>query len=136
MSRAVLGPLSPGPGFLSDPAWGRSDTDRGRMAPTALLLWVSVEGELVAVPSGYAINGASIPRVLWSFGHPFEPWVLRSAGVHDWLCDTRHPRGSGWVHEQFARGLQIDATSRWERVRARAYARAVRLCGPRWPARV
>jgi hypothetical protein len=105
------------------------------MAPREPLLWVSADGEIVAVPAGYAINGASIPRLLWPLGHPFEPWVLRSAGVHDYLCDTRHPRGSAWVHEQFARGLAIDATSRWERFRVTAYARAVRLCGPRWPAR-
>jgi hypothetical protein len=123
-----------GPGWLTDPAWVRAAEYPQRLAPVSPLLWATRDGEVVGVPERYAIDGASIPRVLWSLGHPFEPWVLRSAAVHDWLCQQRDARGSRWVHAQFADGLRCDARTRWEHVKARVYATAVALFGPRWAA--
>jgi len=134
MSPRVLAPFATGPGWLTDPPWHRVPGEPGAVAFIAPLVWVTDAGELVTVPAHYPIDGASIPRALWSFGHPLEPWVLRAAGVHDWLCDHRDARGSAWVHRQFGLGLRADARTRWERVRAWSYPAAVHAFGPRWAA--
>ncbi len=40
----------------------------------------------IIVRSGFVFDGASIPRLLWSFiGHPMEPPRVAAALVHDWL---------------------------------------------------
>lgn len=42
----------------------------------------------VTVPCGHASDGASIPRPLWWIvGHPLDGGPLKSAIVHDWLCE-------------------------------------------------
>jgi hypothetical protein len=42
----------------------------------------------VTIPEGYIFDGASIPRLVWSFiGHPFDPKFIEAAVVHDWYCD-------------------------------------------------
>ncbi len=56
--------------------------------------WVVVDSFIYAedqahvykVPSGFATDGASIPRFFWRvIGHPYEPKVVRAAVVHDYL---------------------------------------------------
>jgi hypothetical protein len=39
------------------------------------------------VPKGYITDGASIPRIFWSFYPPNRPDYLPAAIVHDHLCD-------------------------------------------------
>ena len=40
----------------------------------------------IVVPQGYLTDGASVPRVFWSF---FPPWGRygQAAVLHDWLCE-------------------------------------------------
>ncbi len=40
----------------------------------------------IVVPQGYLTDGASVPRVFWSF---FPPWGRygHAAVLHDWLCE-------------------------------------------------
>lgn len=39
------------------------------------------------VPSGYITDGASVPRIFWSFFPPNRPEYLSAAVVHDYLTD-------------------------------------------------
>lgn len=48
---------------------------------------------LVTIPPGYAFDGASIPRLVWSIiGHPFDPTFTLAACVHDWYCEAATKR--------------------------------------------
>lgn len=43
----------------------------------------------VTVPKGYRFDGASIPKLFWSFvGNPFEADLVEAACVHDFYCDN------------------------------------------------
>ena len=39
------------------------------------------------VPKGYITDGATIPRIFWSFCPPNRPDILPAAIIHDYLCD-------------------------------------------------
>ena len=42
------------------------------------------------VPAGAIVDGASIPRALWSLiGGPFEGQYRTASVIHDWYCDVR-----------------------------------------------
>jgi hypothetical protein len=49
----------------------------------------------VVVHKGFVFNGASIPRIFWTFFHPFQ--YLESSVIHDFLYDiavTNYRRGA------------------------------------------
>ena len=52
------------------------------------------------VPVGAIVDGASIPRFLWSFGSPFVGDYRRASIVHDYFCQTK---SEPWqdVHRMF-----------------------------------
>ncbi len=57
---------------------------------------LTVEG--ITVPSGFASDGASVPRFFWQLVFPpGDQKALRAAFVHDFLYRT-HP--AGWTREQ------------------------------------
>lgn len=39
----------------------------------------------IHIPAGFEWDGASVPRILWSYLDPEDPCVLRASLVHDWL---------------------------------------------------
>jgi hypothetical protein len=43
---------------------------------------------VITAPEGFGIDGASVPRVAWSFVSPFGR-ILRATVIHDLLYDTR-----------------------------------------------
>ena len=51
----------------------------------------------VIVPQGYLTDGASVPRIFWSF---FPPWGRygQAAVLHDWLCEyLGYWDGNNWT---------------------------------------
>lgn len=42
------------------------------------------------IPEGYLTDGASIPRILWSFLPPNSPEYLTAAVCHDYLCELAY----------------------------------------------
>lgn len=49
----------------------------------------TVDSKTIYVPSGYDIDGASIPRPFWPIiGSPFEPRYMAAAFAHDWAYLT------------------------------------------------
>jgi hypothetical protein len=52
-------------------------------------------------PKGHTIDGASIPRVFWTFiGGPFEGKYRNASVLHDYECDVKQ-RPSRAVHRMF-----------------------------------
>jgi hypothetical protein len=83
-----------------------------------------------AAPSGSLIDGASIPRVLWSLvGSPFTGDYVYASIVHDVACDTR-TRPWRDTHYMFYLACLAGGTHRG---RAKLMYLAVRNFGPRWP---
>ena len=39
------------------------------------------------IPAGFVTDGASIPRVVWSFSHPAAEF-FEAAVIHDWMYDN------------------------------------------------
>jgi hypothetical protein len=118
--------------------------------------WGSYEGEVVAKwlgdgrlmqlvqsfgytdPSGLTwpapkesiVDGASIPRVAWSFiGGPFEGKYREASVIHDVACQTKN-RPWELVHRSFYTAMLASGVEEW---RAKIMYAAVYRGGPRWP---
>ena len=81
-------------------------------------------------PSGSLVNGASIPRLLWTLvGSPFTGDYVYASIVHDVACDTR-TRPWRDTHYMFYQACLAGGTRPG---RAKLMYLAVRNFGPRWP---
>jgi len=81
------------------------------------------------VPSGATVDGASIPRAVWSLiGGPFEGRYRYPSVVHDWYCDVR-TRPWREVHRMFLNGMLAAGV---DETQARIMYYAVYAGGPRW----
>ncbi|RZK23594.1 MAG: DUF1353 domain-containing protein [Hymenobacter sp.] len=90
----------------------------------------ATDGTAWEAPSGSIVNGASIPRVLWSLvGSPFTGDYVYASIVHDVACDTR---ARPWrdTHYMFYLACLAGGTRPG---RAKLMYLAVRNFGPRWP---
>jgi len=59
------------------------------------------KGEFVwTAPKGCETDGASIPRIFWTFGHPFESPYRAAAVLHDYECRIKERPWSS-VHKMF-----------------------------------
>jgi hypothetical protein len=81
------------------------------------------------VPDGAIVDGASIPRTLWTLiGGPFEGKYRNASIVHDWFCDRR-TRPWKQVHRMFFDAM---ITSGVSGQKARLLYAGVYFGGPRW----
>ena len=81
------------------------------------------------ISHGDIINGASIPRFLWTiFGPPFVGFYRRPAGFHDVACTIRDKPHSV-VHRVFKTMLLCDNV---DPKKAEMMYRAVKYFGPKW----
>jgi hypothetical protein len=56
-------------------------------------LHLNYKGIKVTLPKGFTTDGASIPRLLWWFGRPFDKKTRLPSFVHDYLYnETTIPR--------------------------------------------
>ena len=81
------------------------------------------------VPKGTYVDGATIPRALWSIaGGPYEGNYLHASVIHDYYCDVR---SEPWreVHRVFYNGMRASGVSE---LRAKLMYAAVYFAGPRW----
>lgn len=82
-----------------------------------------------AVPPNTIVDGASIPRPLWSLiGGPWVGKYRDASVVHDYYCDVRT---ADWrsVHRMFYHAMLTSGVSL---LRAKLMYAAVRHAGPRW----
>ena len=88
-------------------------------------------GTVWQAPSGSLVDGASIPRVLWTLvGSPFTGDYFYASIVHDVACQLRS-RPWPEVHYMFYLACLAGGTKRG---RAKYMYLAVRNFGPHWPA--
>lgn len=79
-------------------------------------------------PKGTETDGASIPKILWTFGHPFEAPYRAAAVIHDYECKMKE-RPWKAVHKMFYRACICGGSSV---SRAKAMYWAVYKYGPKW----
>lgn len=81
------------------------------------------------VPKDAIVDGASIPRMLWTLiGGPFEGKYRNASIIHDWYCDLRL-RSWQQVHRMFFEAM---VTSSVPLTKAKLLYAGVYLGGPRW----
>jgi hypothetical protein len=81
------------------------------------------------IPEGAILNGASIPRFLWSvYGSPFIGDYRRAALVHDYRCAIRD-LSSVYSHLVFYQAMKVDKVKPF---RAKTMYNMVKIFGPRW----
>ncbi len=87
-------------------------------------------GEEWPVPDGIPIDGASIPRPLWSvIGGPYSGKYLKASVIHDHFCRTK-TRPWKRTHRVFYEGMLTAGT---KKSKAKTMYAAVYWFGGRWP---
>jgi len=74
----------------------------------------------VKVPKGFVTDGATIPRIFWSFIPPFKPKFLPAIIIHDYLCDKEMYKLADDLFEEVLFDIEIS----WK---TKAMVKAVRL---------
>lgn len=102
--------------------------DRDMIIMQEITFWDGC-GKKWTVPKGAKVNGASIPKVLWTpFGSPFVGDYRRASVIHDHFCRTKEEPSQS-VHRMFYNAVRADGISLDT---ARSMYAAVRLFGPHW----
>jgi hypothetical protein len=77
-------------GYFSGPIETRWESDGRTMTLLNELRYTDPKGVVWIAPAGSAVDGASIPRALWSFfGGPFEGKFRNASVLHDVAYDQR-----------------------------------------------
>lgn len=105
-------------------------TDGDRIMILSLpITFIDKNGEHWPVPAGAHIDGASIPRFLWSItGAPYSGRYRKASVIHDWYCSIR-TRTSDATHTMFYEAMLVSGVSR---NKAGIMYAAVRYAGPKW----
>jgi hypothetical protein len=91
--------------------------------------YTDTNGKLWKAPKDSIVDGASIPKFLWSFiGGPFEGKYRDASVSHDVECDRKTENWKS-VHEMFYEEMRCSGVSEQ---RAKIMYAAVYHCGPRW----
>jgi Protein of unknown function (DUF1353) len=104
------------------------DSDR-KMRLLAPFTYVDPKGVEWTAPSGWVIDGASIPVFAWSIiGGPYNGKYRNASVIHDVACDQKT---QPWeqVHETFYWAMLASGVENW---RAKVMYAAVYHFGPRW----
>jgi hypothetical protein len=91
--------------------------------------YLDASGQVWNVPAEAVVDGASIPRVLWSIvGGPWEGRYRDASAIHDWFCAVRI---MPWkqTHRMFYEAM---LTSNVSAEQARLMFLAVWYAGPTW----
>jgi hypothetical protein len=103
--------------------------DGRAMQLTEPLTYIDARGERWIAPKGAVVDGASIPRSLWSIvGAPFSGKYRKSSVIHDYFCQVM---SRPWrdVHKVFFEASVVEGTSLYH---AKLMYGAVYAWGPRW----
>ncbi len=77
-------------GYYSGPVDARWDSDGRNMTLLSELRYIDPKGVVWIAPAGSKVDGASIPRSLWSFmGGPFEGKYRNASVLHDVAYDEK-----------------------------------------------
>jgi hypothetical protein len=93
------------------------------------LAFIDPDGRRWTAPKGIVVDGASIPRLLWTIvGSPYTGGYRRASVIHDQYCDTKELT---WreTHYVFYLGSRVDGVSD---LYAKLLYGGVLRFGPRW----
>lgn len=91
--------------------------------------FVDAKGRSWTAPQGTVVNGASIPKVIWSWiGGPWSGRYRNAAVIHDWMCDQLIS-DSETAHRVFYEGLLANGMSP---TKSWVMYQAVLKGGPKW----
>lgn len=91
--------------------------------------YVDPRGRHWDVPKGTVVDGATIPRILWSIvGAPFTGKYRKASVLHDFYCDSM-TRSWQEVHRMFYEASLTEGNSSYH---AKVMYAAVYTWGPRW----
>ena len=108
-------------------------SDGRQMRLLAPFAYIDPRGHKWQAPTGSIIDGASIPKLAWSFaGGPFEGKYRDASVIHDVACDRKDQPWEA-VHEAFYWAMLASQVEVW---RAKVMYTAVYQRGPRWPREV
>ncbi|MEN8141930.1 MAG: DUF1353 domain-containing protein, partial [Thermodesulfobacteriota bacterium] len=112
---------------LVEVEWPKDEPRKMRLLKT--LTFTDGAGKVWEAPAGAKIDGASIPKLLWSLiGSPFVGKYRRATVFHDIYCQTRsEPHRK--VHDMFLEAMLADGVSV---SKAKMMHDAVINYGPRW----
>ena len=109
--------------------WLKHDGDDRRMRLLEQFVFVDDNGQRWVAEVNDEVDGASIPRFLWTVaGSPFVGDYRRASVIHDVECQ-RKLRPSKDVHQMFYEAMRCDGVP--DDTALKFYT-AVRLFGPRW----
>ena len=104
-------------------------TDGRRMRLLKMVIFKDKNGVVWTAPKGSIIDGASIPRELWSMiGSPFVGKYRRASVIHDVAC-VKRKQPYELVHYMFYEAMLRDGMAK---SKANIMYIAVRDFGPRW----
>jgi hypothetical protein len=87
------------------------------------------QNQIWTAPNGWTVDGASIPRPLWSLiGGPLEGPYRNASVIHDYYCDTKTKTWQD-THLAFYNGMRAAGVGE---IKAEAMYYAVYKYGPRW----
>ena len=105
--------------------------NRGQQMRTLLEFgFMDADGKHWPVPPGTSVDGASIPKALWSLlADPWEGRYREAIALHDHYCAVRN---TDWqsVNRMFHRALLVSGLSA---PGAKLVYAGVYFAGPRWP---
>lgn len=112
-----------------DTRWLKTTGPDRKMRLLADFCFEDNKGRLWKAPEKSIIDGASIPRCLWSvFGDPFIGDYRRASVIHDVYCkDQEVPHKQ--VHKMFHEFMLADGVGP---IKAQAMYFAVKTFGPKW----
>lgn len=92
-------------------------------------VFVDPNGLIWSVPETTKVDGASIPRVFWSFiGGPFSGKYVHASIIHDYYC-CKKSRAADHTHRTFYFGMRAKGVSLWK---SKLMYWAVSVFGPQW----
>ena len=109
--------------------WLVEDGEDRRMELLKEFSYIDPAGKKWTAPKGWRVDGASIPRLLWTIvGSPFTGNYRRASVIHDYYCDIKEEPWED-VHEMFYWACRADGVK--ETLAKTLYA-GVYAGGPRW----
>jgi hypothetical protein len=117
--------------FSGEPSFKVKTNAEGR--PTFVLLedfsFTDPNGFKWETPKGWEVDGASIPKIAWSFvGGPMSGKYIHASIIHDRYCDEKN-RTAHDTHRNFYYGMKANGVSE---AKANFMYLAVRTFGPSW----
>lgn len=113
--------------------WLDPEGDYRRMRLLSDFAYVDARGLKWTAPRGWIIDGASIPRAVWSvIGSPYDGPYRRASVIHDVACDQKN-RPWRAVHRTFYTAMRAEGLGP---VKAKIMYAAVYAGGPRWELQV